>query len=309
MSKKLVMTLLTRNEDDILENNICFHLAHGVDFIVATDNGSTDKTPEILEKYVKRGVLWYRTIREFNNEQAKWVSEMAKIAVKRFGATHLFHCDADEFWYPRRGNLKTFLPIGNEIFYVSVANYFPGNEYIVANPVDQINSRNSTGSANYLLYRYPPKVITTPKFTRVIQGNHDVRTQKPTIKMNVNHIVIHHFPIRSYEQFKKKVIQTGAAYRIKKRKTKAMGWHSRAWYKLYEAGRLKKEYRKLCLENRIHDLLATDTLRRVRPPYSIRFAKKIYTFKYVLSDFCSFLWRPIGLPLFSLGSRGKIVLE
>jgi hypothetical protein len=41
---KIVMTLLVRDEADIVDEHISFHLAAGVDFIVASDNGSSDGT-------------------------------------------------------------------------------------------------------------------------------------------------------------------------------------------------------------------------------------------------------------------------
>ena len=51
------MTLLARNEADIVDAQIAFHLHAGVDFVVATDNGSGDGTLEILERYARGGVL------------------------------------------------------------------------------------------------------------------------------------------------------------------------------------------------------------------------------------------------------------
>ena len=37
---KLVMTLVVRDEVDIIRQNIDFHLARGVDYLIAVDNGS-----------------------------------------------------------------------------------------------------------------------------------------------------------------------------------------------------------------------------------------------------------------------------
>jgi hypothetical protein len=42
---RIVMTLLCRDEEDIVGYNIAYHLAQGVDFVIATDNASQDRTP------------------------------------------------------------------------------------------------------------------------------------------------------------------------------------------------------------------------------------------------------------------------
>ncbi len=55
---KLVMTLLARDEGDIIRRNIEFHLSHGVDFIIATDNASSDNTRDILTEYKNKGKLY-----------------------------------------------------------------------------------------------------------------------------------------------------------------------------------------------------------------------------------------------------------
>ena len=45
---RIVMTLLCRDEEDIIGYNIAYHLAQGVDFVIATDNASRDRTPLVL---------------------------------------------------------------------------------------------------------------------------------------------------------------------------------------------------------------------------------------------------------------------
>ena len=54
---KLIMTLLVKNEEEIIETNIRYHIAMGVDGVIVTDNGSTDKTVEILEKLKEEGYI------------------------------------------------------------------------------------------------------------------------------------------------------------------------------------------------------------------------------------------------------------
>ena len=103
---KLIMTLLVRDEEDIIEKNIRFHLNHGVDFIIATDNGSVDGTRNILKEYENRGILHLIDEKNQDHSQAEWVNSMGKLAYEKYNAEIIFHCDADEFWFPKSGNLK-----------------------------------------------------------------------------------------------------------------------------------------------------------------------------------------------------------
>ena len=77
---KLVMTLLVRDEADIVDAQIAFHLDAGVDFVIATDNRSQDGTTEILERYAREGHL--HLIREPGDDlrQSEWVTRMARLA-------------------------------------------------------------------------------------------------------------------------------------------------------------------------------------------------------------------------------------
>src|SRR5439155_8290050 len=102
---RIVMTLLARNEADIVDAHIAFHLNAGVDFVVAIDNGSEDATTEILESYARDGYI-HLTRDGGELKQADWVTRMARRAATEFGADWVINSDADEFWWPRGGSLK-----------------------------------------------------------------------------------------------------------------------------------------------------------------------------------------------------------
>jgi hypothetical protein len=106
---KLVMTLLARDEADIVRDQIAFHLNAGVDFVVATDNLSKDGTTEILESYARDGHL--HLIREDSQylRQAEWITRMGRLAATDYGADWVVHSDTDEFWWPRGESLKDVL--------------------------------------------------------------------------------------------------------------------------------------------------------------------------------------------------------
>jgi hypothetical protein len=106
---KLVLTLLARDEADVIDDHLRFHLNAGVDFVIATDNLSQDGTTEILELYARDGHL--HLIREDSDylRQAEWTTRMARLAATDFGADWVIHSDADEFWWPRGESLKDVL--------------------------------------------------------------------------------------------------------------------------------------------------------------------------------------------------------
>lgn len=105
------MTLVVRDEAEIISDQLDYHLAAGVDFVLATDHRSEDGTREILEGYEQRGVL--RLFREDGEfvRQGEWQTRMARLAATEHRADWVVASDADEFWWPLGASLAESLAL------------------------------------------------------------------------------------------------------------------------------------------------------------------------------------------------------
>jgi Glycosyl transferase family 2 len=105
---RVAMTLVVRDEADLVEDWLRYHLALGVDQLIVTDHRSVDGTPEVLARYAGDRV---RVIREDAHEmqQAEWVTRMARLAATDHRADWVINSDADEFWWPRDASVHELL--------------------------------------------------------------------------------------------------------------------------------------------------------------------------------------------------------
>lgn len=264
-NSKLIMTLLVRDEVDIVKYNIDFHLAHGVDFIIATDNGSVDGTREILKEYEDKGFLLLIDEKENNYNQSKWVNRMGKIAYEKYGADIIFHCDADEFWYPKSGNLKNEIFNNKEIDVLSVdvinvlledkqgQESFPKDtKWAVTKPIETINYEEDSKLDNFYLFKYPPKVIFKTKkiLPEVVRGNHSLKEEFGYLKKEISKdINIFHFPLRNKNYFLKRVKSSGEALINNKWLKKGESFHMKRWYESYKNGKIDEDYKKIVIKN------------------------------------------------------------
>lgn len=266
---KLVMTLLVKNESDIIRDTIEFHLTFGVDFIIATDNNSTDGTLEILREYEAKGVL--HLIQEPSNaySQAKWVNRMGDVAYQKYNADLIFHCDADEFWKPRSGNLKMELikNRGVDVLKVGTRNViladlngdesFPQDAKYIVKKVSKKHKVKAISNNRYLNKAHRKVMFnSSKKMLYVGMGNHRVvDPEHTTVQVKSSDITIFHFPSRGKAQFYRKVVEGGEALKQTSDIHESAGAHWRKWYKAYENGELEGEYASMVLNQAAADKL------------------------------------------------------
>jgi hypothetical protein len=252
---RLVMTLLARDEIDIIEKNVRHHLAQGVDFIIATDNGSVDGTREVLAAFRDEGRLHLIDEPAYDLSQAVWVNRMGRLAYEEFGASAIFHCDADEFWYALSGHLGTEISASRERAFK--VDSFPvllsdrgGQEtaddavWVVLKQARR-QSEIDVRAENIFLRPSFGKVMTSTRdgYLEVKTGNHTLRSGE-RLRWSKD-VYLLHYPTRSKEQFWLKVIQGGAAVTGNPALKPTQSVHRRQWYAHYLEGTLEEDYRKL----------------------------------------------------------------
>ena len=229
---RLLMTLLVRNEEDILPYVLEFHREQGVDHFIVTDNLSTDSTRDILRHYEKMG--WLTLLEEHSDDydQEAWVTRMAILATDPdFSAGWIIHSDADEFWLANSGTLHDyFSTLDPTVNIVSAKRHnFICQRENASIWYENMVFRKSV-SLNYRGKLLPDKIAHRPnQNVRIAQGNHSVfGIASPLVRHDG--IEILHFPIRSLSQIEQKIRLGGAAYARNTRQPAETGM---GWRRLY----------------------------------------------------------------------------
>jgi hypothetical protein len=83
------MTLLVRNEEDIIAQNILYHFSQGISAFLVMDNLSTDSTLSILYRLSRiiPVVIYHQN--DDTYDQSRWVTGMARDAYLNEGLTGL----------------------------------------------------------------------------------------------------------------------------------------------------------------------------------------------------------------------------
>jgi hypothetical protein len=269
---KLVLTVLARDEADVIDAQLAFHLNAGVDYVIATDNNSQDGTTEILEAYAREGLL--HLIREPAEglRQGEWVTRMARLAATDFGADWVINSDADEFWWPRGESLNEVLAAVPDRYGIVQAFWRsfvprPDDGALFAERMTARLSQNAPINDPTSFYRPVIKVAHRADPRVVVgRGNHALAGSDFRTLTTWHPIEVLHFPLRSRQQWERKVELQGEAF-TKHIERSGTGYHLKG-YDALQGGRIDQQHASLVVDDNAvargveEEALAIDTRLR-----------------------------------------------
>jgi hypothetical protein len=251
---KLFGIAMVRNEADVIRLSILHHLALGLDRILIVDNGSSDGTTEILERLHRDDprIEWWSEPGSYQQELIR--TELAREAFRR-GADWVVPFDADEFWWVRRGDLRTKLAgSAAGALRADVVNFVQRRDQLEsseaglltmtrrpAHPIDAHQSRFEAGRIAYIEMRYPPKWIFRPTAEVVVgRGNHNVAAVAGSKIQGIGLSVLH-APLRSRAGLARKSDHGKRVFEAGSKPDES--WHFKHWARLETEGALGQEWR------------------------------------------------------------------
>lgn len=215
--KKIFSISMVKNEEDIIESFIRYHL-NIFDGMVIIDNFSTDDTFTIMERIKSEGV----PLQIIRDTSLEWIpdrklNQILYETFENFNAHLILPLDADEFLissnyadHPRE--ILDSIDDLDSILHVDRVRYVPSKtdnqaEYFIPRKITHVCTDR---------YNISPKVMVSSMIKNchrplLTVGNHSlIFENKISIqKKLVKELSLAHFPIRSIDQFKSKILVGG----------------------------------------------------------------------------------------------------
>ena len=104
----IAMLLVVRDEADVIDAHLAYHLNVGVDLVLVSERESSEACREILEDYARTGHV-RRVPAAGGDSDPKRRTAMARVAIDDLAAEWLIDSETDEFWLPRGESLQEVL--------------------------------------------------------------------------------------------------------------------------------------------------------------------------------------------------------
>ncbi|MBU0613562.1 glycosyltransferase family 2 protein [Patescibacteria group bacterium] len=264
---KIVSLIFTRNEGELLHENIEFHIKQGVDLFLIMDSASNDDTVKVMQKFEKQGIA--RCF--YDNKifkQKEQIDRLARIAFRENKPDWLILSDTDEFWFYPKGLKAYFSCVPKEINTLKIKRY----QYF---PTEKDNSRKQlvhrrmlfrengqgigfdTGLGHYEEGIARSKIAFRPvhRDIDIMPGNHTVHFPgRRVLKVPKKECIIREYPFRDYRQFEDKVKRAEVIFRKNQlyKGNKKLGTHWHAFLQTLRQGKLEKFYKNSIFFDKYH---------------------------------------------------------
>lgn len=278
-----------KDQVDLLPACVKNLLEIGVDTVTIVDDDSVDGTKELILD-LARAQPSRIFIPEPCNSLGSYLSFSGPILgaiVSKFHPDWLLACDADEFYVPRTGDLRTIAGL-HSLDVISVPRFnlaFQGPEsfrklgldYQALLDMPLVMATNSFSASNleehdsedrWILRRIVPKLMVRPRsVSKFTPGMHNVEAVSGQ-KLNrgaANDLLAVHLPFTDYEQFRRKVDNVKAVFERYDADYNLAGWHWRRWVKLADEGNLRAEFdRQIIAPQELDELKRSGMIRSAR---------------------------------------------
>lgn len=213
--RKIFSVSMVKNEADIIESFVRYH-QHIFDGMVFLDNMSSDRTPEILEKLREEGLPIYVSYDvDHGYAQKEKTTQLMRRTFSQFNPDIILPLDADEFLvstnhlvHPR--DILNKINLKNELHHIKWRTYVLNeaenkNELFIPKRITHARDDHHENLCKVLV---SSQIVNNFTGT-LVTGNHTflIRRKKHKVKVNtLEDLKIAHFPIRSLEQFKSKLL-------------------------------------------------------------------------------------------------------
>lgn len=223
--------LMVKDEADVIAGTLAHLASEGVDGFVVADNLSTDGTAGLISDFAAGfdGPVVVLDDPDPAYRQSEKMTALAQLAHDK-GAEWVVPVDADEVWTapdPLAETLRS-QPAAVEAVGAAIWNHFPtAVDLDDPDPFRAIVWRQaSRAPLDKVAVRWAPGTV-------IDQGNHTASRDGCRVPADGAGVNIRHFPYRSWEQFRRKVVNGAAAYRATDL-PESMGAHWRQYGEILE---------------------------------------------------------------------------
>ncbi|MCV2883051.1 glycosyltransferase family 2 protein [Actibacterium sp. XHP0104] len=230
----LVGVSVVKNEEDIIEAMLRHNLRY-LDKILVIDNGSSDKTPEIVENLQLEGLACTLQFKPgVDHRQHEILTDALETILKTENPLRVFPLDADEFILADAQDFRTEME-GPTVLSLPWVTYVPtaSDDRAIRNPIERIRHRLEHEPNGRSKVTVPAAYLGNARLSKGSHRLFDADGSK--VKSRASRTArLAHFPLRSEDQLMAKALIGSWSVRYRNGRVGKRGGEARQWHDMAE---------------------------------------------------------------------------